>query len=82
LTTYGVNNELLIHEIAELAQNLGILNERAYRDLCIRIEFEKLHNSGAKVEDIEYELAEQFSSKEIKITPESIHRIVYSGGRK
>ena len=69
--------ELAIHYAAAFAQSFGILNERAYRDLCIRLDFEKMRTQGKKVEDIMYELAEKYSIKESKISEKAILKIVY-----
>ncbi len=67
----------LLHEIAALAQKVGILDERKYRDLCIREEFEKLKRECVKTEDAEIILAEKFSNKFTDLKPETIHGIIY-----
>ena len=66
-----------IHFIASMAQDLGILHEMNYRNLCIKIEFEKLRKEGKTIEKIEIILSEKWSNKRKKLTPESIHRIIY-----
>ncbi len=71
-------DEIIIHQIAAIAQRLGILHERAYRDMCIRLEFDRLKKQGVKVEEAEIILSKRFSSKKNKLTPESIHRIIYN----
>jgi len=70
--------ELILHETAFKAQKFGFLNERAYRDVCIRLEYDRLKNKGVKLEDAEQILAKQFTSLRHKITAESIHRILYA----
>ncbi len=69
--------ELIVHEIANIARNLGILNERAYRNLCIRMDFDKMRREGVRVEEAEIILSEKYSSAKSKITPETIHSILY-----
>lgn len=67
----------MVHEIASLAKELDILNERKYRDLCIKIEFDKMRKEGITVEEAEILLAEQFSYDDAKITDKTIHGIIY-----
>ncbi|OGU58292.1 MAG: hypothetical protein A2V66_03635 [Ignavibacteria bacterium RBG_13_36_8] len=62
----------LIHEIARLAKELGILHETRYRNLCIREDFERMKKANKKVEAIELELAEKYIA-----SVENIHKIVY-----
>lgn len=64
--------------VARFAQEFGFLDERAYRDFCIREKFKVLRGEGMKMEKIEMRLSEEFSNDDRKLTPESIHRIVYN----
>ena len=69
--------EIIVHEIANIARNLGILNERAYRNLCIRMDFDRMRREGVRVEKAEIILSEKYSDAKSKITPETIHSILY-----
>jgi len=70
--------EILIpHHIAACAKAYGFLDEKEYRDFCIREQFNKRRSEGMKVEKIELELSEEFSSQKYPLTPESIHDIIY-----
>jgi len=62
------------HIIAALAEQYGFLDQRKYRDYCIREEFYKLRESEDKqtIEDVEQILGEKFS-----LGVDSIHKIVY-----
>lgn len=66
-----------LHDIAALAQKCGILDEKKYRDLCIKEEFQKLKNEGVKTEDAEIIISEKYSYKGNEIKPETIHFIIY-----
>lgn len=46
--------EEVLHSIANAAKHLGILDHTAYRNKCIRLEFEKMKSScvGETVEEI------------------------------
>ena len=72
-----MNKEIIPHYIAKFAQELGFLDERKYRDFCIKEDFEKMKSEGIKVERIELELSSRYSSSQYPLTPESIHRIIY-----
>ncbi len=74
-----MNKEIIPHYIAKFAQAFGFLNERKYRNFCIKEEFEKMKNAGTKIEDIELILSERFSTEKYPISPERIHDIVYRG---
>lgn len=63
---------LLIHEVARLAKHCGILNDKAYRDCCIREDFNKLRSENITVQDAEYDIAKKYN-----ISPERVHTIVY-----
>lgn len=73
-----MKSEIIPHYIAGFAQLYGFLDERAYRDFCIKEEFKKMKNEGMKMEKIELFLSDKYSTKQFKLTQESIHRIVYS----
>ena len=72
-----MNEEMLPHHIAACAKIYGFLSERRYRNYCIKQEFYRLKNAGKKIEKIELELSEKFSSEKYPLTPESIHDIIY-----
>ena len=72
-----MNKEIIPHYIAKFAQLFGFLDERKYRDFCIKEDFEKLKLQGMKVEEIEIKLSKTYSSELYSITPETIHFIVY-----
>lgn len=73
---YKTKNNML-HHAASLACEHGILNERAYRDAMIKEHFQQLRSEGKTVEECELILSEKWSSKTNKLTPESIHYIIY-----
>ena len=72
-----MNKEIIPHYIAKFAQAFGFLDERKYRDFCIKEDFIKMKSEGMKVEEIEIKLSEKFSSENHPLTPETIHFIVY-----
>lgn len=72
-----MNKEIIPHYIARFAQDLGFLDERKYRDYCIKEDFDKMKAEGIKVETIELLLSERYSSAQYPLTPESIHDIYY-----
>ena len=71
----------IIHSIATAAAELGILNETAYRNLCIRKEFEKLRREGkdmgTTVEEVVLTLADKYS-----LSYELVMKIVYERSKK
>lgn len=73
----NASTKKLPHYIARLAQDLGFLDERKYRDFCICEQFEQLRQDGLTVEKIELKLSLMFTTKKDKLSPESIHQIIY-----
>lgn len=73
-----MNKEIIPHYIAKFAQLFGFLDERRYRDYCIKEEFAKMKNNGMKIEQIELELSQRFSTKKYPLQPETIHKIIYT----
>ena len=73
-----MNKQIIPHYIAKFAQMFDFLDERKYRDFCIKEDFEKLRTSGMKVEEIELELSQRFSSEKYPLQPETIHKIIYT----
>jgi hypothetical protein len=68
-----MNEGIIKHYIAQLAQMCGFLDEKKYRDICIREEFAQIRNEEKlTVEKTEIKLAEKYS-----VQPETIHKIIY-----
>lgn len=68
-----MNEKVLIHYVARLAQMCGFLDEKKYRDVCIREEFDQLRKiDKLKVEEIEIKLAQKYSMQQ-----DTIHKIIY-----
>jgi len=65
------------HEIALRSQQFGFLDERAYRNFCIKEEYDILKNDGMKKEDAVILLSDKWSSKHAKLSPETISQIIY-----
>lgn len=72
-----MTKEIIPHYIAKFAQLFGFLDERKYRDFCIKEDFEKMKSGGMKVEQIELDLSQKYSTEIYPLSPESIHRIIY-----
>ena len=62
---------------AKIVEFYGFLDDRKYRDYCIKEDFAEMRKAGMKVEKIELELSERYSTEKNPLTPESINGIIY-----
>ncbi len=60
------------HYIARIAKELGFLDDVAYRNICIKIEYEQLRLKGFRVFD-----CKEYLAKKYVISEDSIHSILY-----
>jgi hypothetical protein len=67
----------LIHNVAAAADELGILDKIAYRNLCWKIEFEEKLNTGSNAEQLIIEMSER-----LNMSIAQIDKIVYPRGEK
>ncbi len=72
-----MNKEIIPHYIAKFAQVCGFLDERKYRNFCIKEEYEKMRAAGMKVEEIYIELSQRYSTEKYPLQPESIRTIMF-----
>ena len=72
-----INKDLIGHYIASFAQMFGFLDERKYRNFCIKEEYEKMRTAGMKVEEIYIELSQRYSTEKYPLQPESIRTIMF-----
>lgn len=68
-----MNEKVIKHYVAQLAQMCGFLDEKKYRDICIREEFTQLRTE----QKLTMEKAEVFLGQKYKLKPETIHLIIY-----
>jgi len=65
-------NGILPHYIARYAKEFGFLDDVAYRNICINLEFKELRNNGFRVFDCKEYLAKKYT-----ISEDSVHTILY-----
>ena len=58
-------------------QSLDFLDERKYRNFCIRQDYKKLRDGGMKVKEIYSELSKKWTTKKHTLRPDSIRTIMY-----
>lgn len=68
-----MNKDIIPHYIARFAQMFGFLDEKKYRDFCIREEFDQLRT----LEKLTMEKSEIQLAKKYGLEPETIHLIIY-----
>lgn len=68
-----MNEKIVAHYIAKFAQMYGFLDEKKYRDFCIREEFDQLRT----LEKLTMEKSEIHLAKKYGLEPETIHLIIY-----
>ena len=64
--------DILPHYIARFSKDLGFLDEVAYRNICINIEYRELRNKGFRICDCKEYLAKKHTR-----TEDTIHTILF-----